>query len=79
MANRTYYRYELKDGRKVVYYGITNNPQRRLSEHQADGKKFSTLNIKGPIVTKETAEEWEKNIIKTFAKNHSGKSPKYNA
>lgn len=78
MAKRDYYRYELKNSRKTVYYGISNNPERRQSEHHGDGKKFSKMNTIGPRVTKKTAEEWENKIIKTYKRNHGGNPPKYN-
>ncbi len=33
--------YTLRQGRKVVYHGISNNPERRIQEHLRDGKKNS--------------------------------------
>ena len=75
---REYTRYELKDGKKVVYRGITNDPSRRETEHRSDGKKFSRMTTVGPRVTEETARKWEKGSIKTYQKGHKGKKPKYN-
>ena len=75
---RNYYRYELKDGKKVVYRGITDNPDRRENEHNQTGKRFSQLNIIGPSVTKPTAEKWEEKSLESYRTSHKGKNPKYN-
>lgn len=75
---RNYYRYELKDGRKTVYVGITNDPQRREIEHRNDGKRFNKLDIVGSAVTQRSAEKWEEERLATYNKNHKGKGPRYN-
>ena len=75
---RDTYRYELKQGHKVVYYGITNEPERREEEHKEEGKKFSRLIVKGPIVTEETAEKWEEDRLASYRKSHRGRNPRYN-
>lgn len=74
---RDTYRYELKQGRKVVYRGITNDPERRCSEH-SDDKNFTHMNIIGPRVTRESAEQWEKESLAAYRKTHQGNNPKYN-
>ncbi len=75
---RSYSRYELKNGRKTVYRGITNNPERREEEHRDERKKFTKMNTVGPRVTKDAAEKWEEKSLKTYRDNHGGKNPKYN-
>lgn len=75
---RTYKRYELRDGRKIVYVGITDDPKRRESEHRQDGKKFAKMNVTGPAVTQNSAEKWEEERLETYRKHHKGKNPKYN-
>jgi len=75
---RNTYRYELKNGRKVVYVGVTENPERRVLEHQDDGKRFTRLSVVGPRVKKESAESWEASRLKQYRQNHSGMNPKYN-
>ncbi len=75
---RNYYRYRLVDGHKVVQYGITNDPERREEEHHDEGKRFSRLNTVGPAVTKDTAEEWEEEMLATYRSNHGGRNPRYN-
>jgi predicted GIY-YIG superfamily endonuclease len=74
---RDTYRYELKQGSKVVYRGITNNPERRCNEHNND-KNFSHMNIVGPRVTRSSARRWEQDSLQTYRKTHKGKNPKYN-
>lgn len=75
---RNYYRYELWDNKKLVYIGITDNPKRRLQEHKIEGKKFTRMKIVGRAVTKETAEKWEENRLRTYRRHHKGRNPKYN-
>lgn len=48
---RNIYKYELKEGNKVVYIGITNNPERRENEHLLEGKVFDKMNIVGRVST----------------------------
>lgn len=36
MEKRNTYKYILKDGNKIKYVGITDDPQRRESEHKRD-------------------------------------------
>lgn len=78
MRERGHYRYELRRGHKIVYFGITNNPQRRVSQHDNSEKNFTHMNILGPAVTKETAEQWEKQKLEQYRRNHYGDNPKYN-
>ena len=75
---RNHYRYRLFDGHKVVQYGITNNPERREEEHRDERKRFSSLNVVGPGVTKKAAERWEEDILASYRGNHGGRSPRYN-
>ena len=77
MAKRDYSRYELWDGNKIVYIGITNDPDRRIGEHGAK-KKFSTMQVSGPKVSEETARIWEQDRLDTYRHNHGGENPKYN-
>ncbi len=77
-SDRDCYNYDLKQGKKKVYSGITNDPERRLKEHDADGKKFSHMTVSGPAVKKETAKKREKEKLKAYRNGHNGKNPKYN-
>ena len=76
-AKRDTVNYTLRQGRKVVYKGITNNPERRAAEHKRSGKKFTSMTT-SVKVSRKTAQKREKSKIKTFKKNHSGKKPRYN-
>lgn len=75
---RNYYRYKLWDQGKIVQYGITNDPERREAEHKDEGKRFSTFSKEGPAVTKDSAEEWEEQKLKSYREHHRGKNPRYN-
>jgi predicted GIY-YIG superfamily endonuclease len=74
---RDTYKYELKDGKKVVYVGITNDPERREAQHRQE-KNFGTMNIVGRASTREGAEQWETQRLETYMNNHKGDLPKYN-
>ena len=79
MANkRDTWVYELRKGRKIVYYGITNNPQAREEEHKASGKTFTHMNLKSRAMCRENAEKRETDEIQRYQKQHGGKAPKYN-
>ena len=77
-SQRDHYRYKLNQGRKVVYYGITNDPERREDEHITEGKNFSNMKVVGPVVKRDTALNWEQEKIDNYKKNHRGRKPKYN-
>jgi len=58
-AKRDTYRYHfIKDG-KIVHRGITDDLDRREQEHQQQYRRGWIKKI-GPIVTRETALEWER-------------------
>lgn len=78
MADRDTTRYELYQGNKLQYVGITNDLDRRTREHEAEGMKFTRVEKVGPKVTRETANGWESDRIGTYQKNHGGKLPTYN-
>ncbi len=76
--SRDTYKYELRDGNRVVYVGITKNPNQREAQHRADGKDFTKMQIIGRATTDERAGEWEEQRIATYKENHHGERPKYN-
>lgn len=78
MQKRNTYNYELKQGHKVVYRGITTNLNRRHNEHKRSGKKFSHMNYYPYPSSKSTACKREKKSIYIFKRSHSGRKPKYN-
>ena len=77
MSKRDTYKYELTQGNKVVYVGITNDPARREMEHRQD-KNFDKMRIVGSASTLDSASQWETNRIQTYMKNHNGETPLYN-
>ena len=75
---RVTHRYVLRDGRQIVQFGVTDDLDRRRDEHQADGKKFTTMTPVGPRVTRDSALEWEQSKIEAYDRNHSGRPPRFN-
>jgi len=76
--NKTTYNYNLKNGRRVVYKGTTNNPERRLDEHVEEGKKFTHMQVVGRAKTPNGANKEEARQLATYRRNNGGKNPKYN-
>ena len=70
--------YELKDGKEIVDYGITNKPDRRAIEQANSGKNFTHLNIISVALTRESALKRETQSIQRYQKQHGGRPPKYN-
>ena len=77
MEKRDTNKYVLKQGNKIVYVGITDDPQRREAEHRQD-MNFDKLEIVGRKTSRDNAEQWETDRIKTYMDNHDGKTPLYN-
>ncbi len=75
-AKRDTVNYALRDGRKVVYRGITNDPDRRLSEHEKSGKRFTSMTW-GVRVSRDTALARERKGINSYKQSHHRK-PRYN-
>ena len=59
MASRRTSKYTLRQGNKITYRGITNNPTRRASEHKQAGRP-GKMRIEGPKVTRKSALAWER-------------------
>ena len=70
--------YDLKDGKKIVYRGITKDPEKREKEHKASGKRFTKMVLSKRKMTEEGAKKKEKENLRTYRKSHGGKNPKYN-
>jgi predicted GIY-YIG superfamily endonuclease len=70
--------YSLWQGRKKVYIGTTNDPDRREGEHGATGLNFDKLKVEGPRRTHDSALEWERDAIERYKQGHGGDPPKYN-
>lgn len=70
--------YELKDSNRIVYLGISNDPDDRVIQHRNAGKRFTHANVKSVALTRESAERREKQEIQRYQRQHDGRSPKYN-
>lgn len=75
--DRDTHRYVLRDGRDVVAYGISDDPEARLSEHEREHRGIS-MTVIGPSVTRESALMWERTQIEQYCRTHGGKRPRYN-
>ena len=78
MKPRDTFRYVLRDGREVVQYGISDHPEVRAYNHELDGKRFTGISVVGPAVTRESAQEWERDMIEAYQRRHGDKKPRYN-
>jgi len=76
-AKRDTYPYVLKDGREVVYIGITKDPERREEEHKNEGKRFTKMVTEYPC-SERTARKSEQKRIRSYERSHKGKKPRYN-
>ena len=70
--------YELKDGNEVVFYGLTNNPDKVAVQRSNSGKRFTSLTVTSLAMTREAAEKWEARRIEAYQGQHGGRPPKYN-
>ena len=71
-------KYEVYDGNRLVYVGITNDIERRTKEHEAEGMQFTRVEKVGNNTTQSAAGKWEEDRIQTYKNNHKGERPKYN-
>ena len=78
MPSRKTYKYRIKDGNRIVYYGTTHDLERREREHRNDGMDFTKMEKVGQITTNAAAGAWEEENIKRYMQQHGGKRPKYN-
>jgi predicted GIY-YIG superfamily endonuclease len=78
MQERDTYKYVLKDKGRDVYFGTTNDLERREQEHRYDGKKFDSMEKVGRITTHDAAGAWEAQQIVDYKNAHHGHRPKYN-
>ena len=69
--------YRLKAGRRTVYIGSTNDPERREGQHRDEGKRFMRMEIASRRMTEDGAKKKEAEQLKNFRSNH-GRNPKYN-
>ncbi len=71
--------YDLKRGRRVVYKGTTNHPERREEQHRDEGKRFDKLFVTSSRrMTKQGAQEKEAKQLEQYRRSHGGRNPLYN-
>ena len=58
MAVRNIYKYDFKIRQKIVHSGITNDLERRETEHQVKWPKGHIVQV-GNRTTEEAARDWE--------------------
>jgi hypothetical protein len=51
-------RYVLREGHEVVAYGVSDDPEARLQEHQRNHPRITMTEVR-PAVTRESALAWE--------------------
>lgn len=70
--------YRLKKGRKVVYIGTTNDPERREREHRRAGHEFDKIVPVTRRMTPDGARSREADSLATYRRGHRGRNPEYN-
>ncbi len=70
--------YALFDGRRKVYIGSTNDPDRRIKEHAAEGKRLTRMEVTSRRMTEEGAHKKEGAQLATYRRTHGRKLPRYN-
>ncbi|MDE2968618.1 MAG: hypothetical protein OXT51_00725 [Chloroflexota bacterium] len=65
---------------RTKYYGVTNNPSRRASEHQKSGKlrRGDTFRVETRPVSRADAERVESAKLASHRRSHSGRNPRHN-
>ena len=66
---RYMYRYTLRVRNRIVYFGITQDPERRAYQHEREGKP-GKMRIQGRKVSLKTAEDWERRKIDAYRKRN---------
>ena len=70
--------YTLRNRRgKVVYVGITNNPERRVIEHRRSGKN-GRMKIETVGMPRGLARRWEAGKLALHRQQNKNRNPRYN-
>ena len=77
-AKQDHWNYTLRDGRFVVKYGITTNPNQRLVQMENIGLRFTSMIIDPVAVSEKTARKREKWRIRAYQRSHRRRKPRYN-
>lgn len=70
--------YTLRDSRgRILYVGITNDPEAREQEHWDDGKR-GRLQVETKPMSWSYARRWEARKLAAYRRRNGGKNPPYN-
>jgi predicted GIY-YIG superfamily endonuclease len=70
--------YSLYDRSKLVYVGVTSEPEMREKVHVLHGTKFTRLEVTSRKMSSEAALRRESKILADYAKKHAGRFPRDN-
>ena len=70
--------YSLFDRSKLVYVGVTPQPDMRAKVHVLQGTKFTRMEVTSRKMSRESALLRESKILADYAKTHSGRFPRDN-
>ncbi|MBC6444485.1 MAG: hypothetical protein GDA50_03505 [Alphaproteobacteria bacterium GM202ARS2] len=76
-SERDTYNYELKQGRMVVYRGITKDPADRELRHLRSAKIFTHMRVDRRVRTYEEAKKKKRELLVAHRTVY-GENPKYN-
>ena len=62
---------------RINYVGVTNNLERRASEHKQAGKQ-GKLKVETRAMLPTSAKRWEAGRLETYRRSHSGRNPRHN-
>ena len=65
MTDRKWYKYDYKDGNKILHSGITKDLERRENEHQQRWPSGHIVQV-GRATTEDAARAWEETKQKTI-------------
>ena len=70
--------YTLRDRKgRIRYYGTSNNPSRRATEHKQAGKR-GKMKVETRPMSRAKARRWEAGRLAGYRRNHRGKNPVHN-
>ena len=70
--------YALYDRSKKVYIGTTDDPERRVREHELEGKRFSRMEVTSRRMSDDGARRKEDEQLASYRRSHGKKNPRYN-
>ena len=62
---------------RIRYFGVTNNPSRRATQHNRDGK-IGKMRVEKTHASRTAALKWERLKLAAYRRRHDGKNPPLN-